>query len=138
MKYLGLDLGTKTLGIAMSDKTGTIATSYKVLKHNDNYQILINQLKDIINDYKIDIIVLGFPKNMDNTIGPRALKTIKFKELIEMKLNIKVLLQDERLTTKQAQDTLILYDISRKKRKGIVDKLAATIILQSFLDTRKE
>ena len=80
MKYLGLDLGTKTLGIAMSDKTGTIATSYKVLKHNDNYQILINQLKDIINDYKIDIIVLGFPKNMDNTIGPRALKTIKFKE----------------------------------------------------------
>lgn len=139
MRVLGLDLGTKTLGMAISDKLGVVASAYKTIFFNDGaYDELLDPIKEIIQCEKVDKIVLGFPKNMDNTIGPRALKTIKFKELIEMKLNIKVLLQDERLTTKQAQDTLILYDISRKKRKGIVDKLAATIILQSFLDTRKE
>lgn len=138
MKYIGLDLGTKTLGLAMSDNTGTIATSYTVLRHNENYQSLIKPLKDIIDKNHIDIIVLGFPKNMNNTIGPRAELTLKFKKLIEATIAKEVILQDERLSTKQANNTLILNDISRKKRKKIVDKLAATIILQSFLDIRKD
>ncbi len=138
MKYLGLDLGTKTLGIALSDKLGIIATPYKILRHNENYKSLINPLKDIIAENNIDIIVLGFPKNMNNTIGPRAEHTLKFKDLLIEKLQKEVFLQDERLSTKQANDTLILNDTSRKKRKNVVDKMAATIILQTFLDTRKD
>jgi putative holliday junction resolvase len=138
MKYLGLDLGTKTLGIALSDKLGIIATPYKILRHNENYKSLINPLKDIIDENNIDIIVLGFPKNMNNTIGPRAEHTLKFKDLLIEKLQKEVFLQDERLSTKQANDTLILNDTSRKKRKNVVDKMAATIILQTFLDTRKD
>lgn len=138
MKYLGLDLGTKTLGIALSDKLGIIATPYKILRHNENYPSLINPLKDIIAGNDVDVIVLGFPKNMNNTIGPRAELTLKFKNLLIEKLQKEVFLQDERLSTKQANDTLILNDTSRKKRKNVVDKMAATIILQTFLDTRKD
>lgn len=138
MRYLGLDLGTKTLGIALSDKLGIIATPYKILRHNDNYPSLINPLKDTIAENDVDVIVLGFPKNMNNTIGPRAEHTLKFKDLLIEKLQKEVFLQDERLSTKQANDTLILNDTSRKKRKNVVDKMAATIILQTFLDTRKD
>ncbi len=134
MTYLGLDLGSKTLGIAKSDKTGMIASSYKVINHNEEYDFLVEEVVSLVNELNIDAIVLGFPKNMNNTVGSKASLSIEFKEKLEKKLSIPIYLQDERLTTKQAEDTLILFNTSRKKRKKVIDALAATIILQSFLD----
>lgn len=137
MKYLGLDLGSRTLGISTSDKTGTIATSYKIIRHNEEYDTLIDEVCNIVKNEDINSIVLGFPKNMNNTIGPKGKLSIEFKEKLEKKLNIPIYLQDERLTTKQAEDVLIANNTSRKKRKKVIDALAATIILQSFLDRRE-
>lgn len=137
MRYLGLDLGSRTLGIAISDPTGTIASSYKTIRHNEDYKHLVNVVRDIVKDENIATIVLGFPKNMNNTIGPKAELSIKFKEELESKINIPIYLQDERLTTVIANNVLIDGDVSRKKRKKVVDSLAATIILQDYLD-RKE
>ena len=134
MKYLGLDLGSRTLGIATSDKSGMIATSYKIIRHNEEYDKLIDEVCKIVEIENIESIVLGFPKNMNNTIGPKVMLSIEFKEKLEKKLNIPIYLQDERLTTKQAEDVLIANNTSRKKRKKVIDALAATIILQSFLD----
>lgn len=134
MKYLGLDLGSRTLGIATSDKSGMIATSYKIIRHNEEYDKLIDEVCKIVEVENIESIVLGFPKNMNNTIGPKGRLSIEFKEKLEKRLNIPIYLQDERLTTKQAEDVLIANNTSRKKRKKVIDALAATIILQSFLD----
>ena len=137
MRYLGLDLGTKTLGISVSDETKTIASTLKTLRfsENNNDEIL-DELKEIVKEFNIEKIVLGLPKNMNNTIGPRALETIEFKERLE-KLNYKVELQDERLSTVSAHNYMIEADMSRKKRKAKVDALAANIILQTYLDKMK-
>ena len=134
MRYLGLDLGTKTLGLSISDKTGSIASSYKTLHHNDDILSLLDPLLNIIKEEEIDAIVLGYPKNMNNTIGPRAKATEDFKKLLEEKSKLDVFLMDERLSTVTAEKTMILGNTSRKKRKEKIDSLAATIILQSFLD----
>ena len=138
MRYLGLDLGTKTIGLAISDKTGLIATSYKVLHHDNNPESCLKELKEIIESLDIYALVLGLPKNMNNTLGERAYSTLKFKEFLEKNLNLKVYLEDERLTTKSAEAILIKGDTSRKKRKKVIDKVAATIILQLFLDKRRK
>ena len=138
MRCIGLDLGSRTLGISMSDASGTIATSFKVIRHNEEYDRLIEELKPIIDEYKVDTLVLGLPKNMNGTIGPKGELSYKFKEKIEKELNLEVILQDERLTTVEATNVLIKGDISRKKRKQVVDSLAATIILQSYLDKKKK
>ena len=137
MKYLGLDLGSRTLGVAISDITGTIATSYKVIRHQEEYDMLLDEVEKIVKEENISKIVLGFPKNMNNTIGPKGELSLEFKEKLETKLNIEVALQDERLTTKQAENVLIKNNTRRDKRKKVIDKLAATIILQSFLDKEK-
>ena len=134
MKYLGLDLGSRTLGVSQSDATGTIASSYTVIRHNEEYERLILEVKKIVADLKAEAIVLGFPKNMNNTIGPKGELSLNFKEKLEQELDIPIYLQDERLTTKTATDTLIMGNVSRKKRKKLVDSIAATIILQSYLD----
>lgn len=134
MKYLGLDLGSRTLGVSQSDATGTIASSYTVIRHNEEYERLILEVKKIVADLKAEAIVLGFPKNMNNTIGPKGELSLNFKEKLEQELDIPIYLQDERLTTKTATDTLIMGNVSRKKRKKVVDSIAATIILQSYLD----
>ena len=134
MKYLGLDLGTKTLGLAISDATGLIATSYKIIRHDEEYDRLIEVLKDEIANNKIDELVLGFPKNMDNSIGERGQIALGFKERLEKELNMVVHMQDERLSTVEATNMLISSDLSRKKRKKVIDSVAATIILQSYLD----
>ena len=134
MRYLGLDLGSRTLGCAISDKSGIFARSYKIIRHNEEYKKLIGEVKEIVDLEKIDAIVLGYPKNMDNSIGFKAELSVKFKEELEDTLKLPVYLQDERLTTKQAQDILISNDTSRKKRKKVIDSMAACIILQSYLD----
>ena len=137
MRYLGLDLGTKTIGLAISDKTGLIATSYKVLHHDNKPEDCLEELKTIINDLEVEGLVLGLPKNMNNTLGPRAEATLKYKEFLESNINLPIYLEDERLSTKSAESLLIKGDTSRKKRKKVIDKVAATIILQSFLDKRR-
>lgn len=137
MRYLGLDLGTRTLGTSLSDQSGIIATSYKTIKFNDSmYDELLPQIKEIVDEYKIEKIVLGLPKNMNNSLGFRAEETINFKEKLESFLNMEVILQDERLSTVEATNYLIESNMSRKKRKGKVDSVAATIILQTFLDKK--
>ena len=136
MKYLGLDLGSRTLGIATSDGTGLIASSYKTIKHNEEYERLLQEVKQIVEELKIEAIVLGFPKNMNNTIGPKGELSLSFKEQLEKIVNIPVILQDERLTTKSATDMLFMGNVSRKDRKNVVDSVAATIILQTYLDRR--
>lgn len=139
MRYLGLDLGTKTLGIAKSDSLGIIASSYKLLKfENEDYNSLIEPLKEIIINEKIDKLVLGLPKNMDNSLGFASERSLNFKKLIEDSINIEVILQDERLSSVEANNLMISNDTSRKKRKEKVDSLAATIILQRYLDQRKD
>lgn len=137
MKYLGLDLGTKTLGLAISDPLGIIATSYKILRHDEDYDSLFPMLKEEIEKNHIEALVLGFPKNMNNSVGERGEIALTFKEKLEEEFKLPVYMQDERLTTRQAESLLISNDTSRKKRKKVIDSLAATIILQSYLD-RKE
>lgn len=137
MKYLGLDLGSRTLGVAISDVTHTIATSYIVIRHNEEYDRLLDDVEKIVKDEHIGKIVLGFPKNMNNTIGPKGELSLEFKKKLEQKLNIEVILQDERLTTKEAESVLIKNNTRRNKRRKVIDKLAATIILQSYLDKEK-
>ena len=138
MRYLGLDLGSKTLGIAISDNTKLIASSLKTIYFDDeNYDSLIPRLKELINEYNIEKIILGFPKNMNNTIGPRAEIALEFKNKIINNLNIEVIMEDERLTSVISNKVLISSDMSRKKRKKKVDKIAAQIILQSYLDKER-
>jgi len=137
MRYLGLDLGTKTLGVAVSDLTGTIATSLTILRHDENHEYLIEELKKIISEKNVETIILGLPKNMNNTIGERGEMVLSFKEKLEKSINLPVILEDERLTTRVAENILITADVSRKKRKKVIDKMAANIILQSYLDRRK-
>lgn len=136
MRYLGLDLGTKTLGLAISDRTGVIASFYDSIRY-DNEEQLIEKIKDIVEKENIDKIVLGLPKNMNGSLGFRAQDTILFKEKLEKKITQEIILQDERLTTKVATDVLIQADMSRKKRKEVIDGISAIVILQGYLD-RKE
>ena len=136
MRYLGLDLGTKPLGLSLSDKTGLIASFYKNISYTDENK-LIEEIKDIVEKEHVEKLVLGLPKNMDNSLGWRSAETIEFKKKLEEKLDKEIILEDERLTTKIAENMLIDFDLSRKKRKKVIDGVSAVIILQSYLD-RKE
>ncbi|MDY4236983.1 MAG: Holliday junction resolvase RuvX [Bacilli bacterium] len=136
MRYLGLDLGTKSLGLALSDRTGLIASFYKNISYTDEDKLL-EEIKDIVEKEHVEKLVLGLPKNMDNSLGWRSTETIEFKEKLEKMLDKEVILEDERLTTKIAENMLIDFDLSRKKRKKVIDGVSAVIILQSYLD-RKE
>lgn len=138
MRYLGLDLGSKTLGVALSDTTKTIASTLKTIYFKDeNYESLLRPLEEIILANDVEKIVLGLPKNMDNSLGMRANITLEFKELLESTFNIEVIMEDERLTSVISNNILIEADMSRKKRKKKVDGIAAQIILQSYLDKMK-
>lgn len=138
MRALGLDLGTRTLGLSLSDGTKTIASALKTIRFEENdYDALLPQIKAIIDEFEVDELVLGLPKNMNNTIGPRGESTLAFKEKLECFLNLKVELQDERLSTVEATHYMIEADVSRKKRKKKIDSLAANIILQTYLDKKK-
>ena len=140
MRCLGLDLGSKTLGIAISDRTNFIASVYKTIFFKDeDYSSLIEPLKEIVKNEDIGTIVLGLPKNMNNSLGTRAMITLEFKEMLENNFHIPVILEDERLTSVISNNILISANVSRNKRKKKVDGMAAEIILQGYLDrVRKE
>lgn len=138
MRCLGLDLGSKTLGIAISDRTNLIASVYTTLRFNDeNYNSLIEPLREIILKEEIDTLVLGLPKNMNNTLGERAMITLEFKNMLEKEFGLRVVMEDERLTSVSANNILISADMSRNKRKKKVDGIAAEIILQGYLDKNR-
>ena len=140
MRCLGLDLGSKTLGIAISDRTNFIASVYKnIFFKDENYNSLIEPLREIIRNEDVGTIVLGFPKNMNNSLGTRAMITLEFKDILEKELGLPVMLEDERLTSVISNNILISANMSRNKRKKKVDGMAAEIILQGYLDrARKE
>jgi len=134
MRCLGLDLGTKTLGLAMSDKTNFIASPYRVLRWDgEDYELLFKDLDIIIKDNSITDLVLGLPKNMNNTLGFAAERSLKFKEALESRYNMEVHLIDERLSTMEATNYLLTADVRKKKRKQVVDGVAASIILDTYL-----
>ena len=139
MRCLGLDLGSKTLGIAISDMTNCIASVYKTIFFKDeDYNSLIEPLREIVLNEEIGTIVLGLPKNMNNSLGTRAMITLEFKEMLVHELGINVVMEDERLTSVISNNVLISANVSRNKRKKKVDGMAAVIILQGYLDRMRK
>lgn len=132
MRTLGMDLGTKTLGLALSDKLGIIANPYKTLRYNDIDE-LVSKVTSLIDELKVEDLVLGYPKNMNNTLGEAVERTLTFKEKLEASVNKTVNLVDERLSTVEAERALIGADMSRKNRKEVIDSVAASIILDTYL-----
>lgn len=132
-RYLGLDVGNKTIGIAVSDPLGLTAQGVKTIRRKGIKRDL-EELEEIINQYDVQTLVVGLPKNMNNTLGPQGEKVLKFVEKVKDKIDVDIIMQDERLTTVSAERALINADISRKKRKDVIDKVAATYILQAYLE----
>jgi putative Holliday junction resolvase len=136
MKVIGLDVGTKTIGVAVSDDLGWTAQGVTTLiwdeAHLDDGVRLISQ---VVTEYSAEKIVLGLPKNMNGTLGERAQKVKELAEKLKQELGLPVQLWDERLSTVAAQKILIAGDVSRKKRKKVIDKMAACMILQNYLDS---
>lgn len=138
MRILGLDYGTKTTGVAVSDPMGWTAQGLEIIRRQEEEHLkaTINRIAELCAEYKVEKIVLGLPKNMNNTLGERGEKTLLFKEKLEARLKLPVEMWDERLSTVAAENVLLEADMSRKKRKNVIDKLAATIILQNYLDAK--
>ena len=135
MRVLGLDLGSVTCGISVSDALGIIARPYQTLRFAaDDYDDAFAQVSEVIAELKTNTVVLGLPKHMNGDVGIRGEISIAFKQRLET-LGVKVVLWDERLTTVAAEKILIAADVSRKKRKKVIDQMAAVQILQSFLDS---
>ena len=137
MRILGLDLGSRTLGVAVSDFSELIARPVETIRfEEDDYESCLEKLKTVLQGYQIKKAVLGLPRHMNGDIGIRGEISIHFKEQLEQ-LGLEVILWDERLTTMAAQRILISADVSRKKRKQVIDQMAAVQILQSYLDSQK-
>lgn len=134
MRILGLDVGTKTIGVAVSDEMGWTAQGIETISRKPSDPSDFKRLGELIDDYNPETLVVGFPKNMDGSIGPSATACKTFAAKAKKKFGIPVVLWDERLTTAAAEKVLISADVSRRKRKKVVDKLAAGIILQGYLD----
>lgn len=137
MRIMGLDYGSKTVGVAISDPLGITAQGIETIRRNSENKLrqTLSRLEELIVEYQIEKIVLGFPKNMNNTIGERAEKSLEFKEKLEKRTGLPVIMWDERLTTVEANRILIEGEIRRENRKLYVDKLAAVFILQGYLDS---
>ncbi len=133
---MGLDVGDKTIGVAICDELGFTAQGIEVIQRLGQKQEM-KRLRELVLAYTIEEIVVGLPKNMNGTIGERAELCIAFADRLKQKLQLPVHMWDERLTTVSAEKTLIEADMSRKKRKKVVDKIAATFILQGYLDSKK-
>ena len=135
MRYLGLDLGTKTLGIAITDRLGMIANPYKTIKFSNPIET-IEPLKALIEEQGVGEIALGLPKNMDNSEGFASKRSFEYKELLESHIDIPITLVDERLSTMEAEKYLLSADVSRSKRKVVIDAVAASVILNTFIRMR--
>lgn len=138
MRILCLDFGMKTIGVAVSDPFGWTAQGVEIIrrKEENNLKESIERLKVICEEYQVEQIVLGYPKNMNNTLGERVEKTEAFKKRIKKELKLPVILWDERLSTVAAERGLLEADLSRAKRKKVIDKMAAVFILQGYLDSK--
>lgn len=136
-KILGLDVGSKTVGIAISDLMGWTAQGLDTLRINEEQDDLeIDQLVKIIKDNQVGTVVIGLPKNMNNSIGFRGEASIKYKEKLQESIpSIDIVMWDERLSTMAAERSLLEADVSRQKRKKVIDKMAAVFILQGYLDS---
>lgn len=138
MRVIGLDLGNRTVGIALSDYLGIIANPVGTFRFEEqDLDAALAEVCRVIKENDVKKIVLGFPKNMNGTIGPQAEYCLKFKGMLEETTNLEVIMIDERLTSRQADVIMLSADMSRNKRKKNVDKLAATIILQTYLDQKR-
>lgn len=140
MRAIGLDYGTKTVGVAISDPLGITAQELETIvrKQENKLRQTLARIESIIDEYEVDTIVLGYPKNMNNTLGERAQSTEKFKEDLERRTGIPVILWDERLSTKESERILQESGVRREHRKEVIDQIAAAIILQGYLDFQKK
>ncbi len=136
MRVLALDAGEKRIGVAVSDPLGIIAQGVTVIARKE-LEADLNEIKKIIEEYKAESVVVGMPINMDGTKGKSAEKVNEFVETLKGRLSIPVYTYDERLSTKESEKFLISADVSRKKRKSVIDKMAAQLILESYLERLK-
>ena len=136
MRIMGLDFGSKTVGVAVSDPLFLTAQGIEIIRRKSANKLrqTLARIDQLRAEYDIEKIVLGFPKNMNNTIGERCEKTLEFKEMLEKRTGLEVILWDERITTVEADRTMMEAGIRREDRKQYVDKLAAVFILQGYLD----
>ena len=137
MRIMGLDYGSKTVGVAVSDPLGITAQGVETItrEREDKLRKTLARIETLIEEYGVSVIVLGYPKNMNNTIGERARKTEAFREALMRRTGLPVVLWDERLTTEAANQTLIETGVRREKRKDYLDCMAAMLILQGYLDS---
>lgn len=137
MRIMGLDYGSKTVGVAVSDPLGITAQGVETIERKEENKLrqTLARIEALVQEYEVDKIVLGFPKNMNNTIGERAEKSLELKEKLERRIGIPVIMWDERLTTVEAERTLMEGKVRRENRKKYVDKIAAVFILQGYLDS---
>ena len=137
MRILGLDYGSKTVGVAVSDPLGLTAQSVETIwrKQENKLRQTLARIEELAAEYQAEKIVLGLPKNMNNTIGERAEKTLEFREMLERRTGLPVVMWDERLTTVEAERTLMEASVLRENRKQYLDQLAAVFILQGYLDS---
>ena len=139
LRVLGLDYGDKTVGVAISDPFGWTAQGLEIIKRNNpnEHKQSLGRLAELIEEYNVETIILGFPKNMDNSEGPRCEKTKQYKERLERRFpKIPVILWDERMSTMAAERSLLEADFDRKKLKTVIDKMAAVHILQGYLNSK--
>ena len=138
MRIMGLDYGSKTVGVAISDPLGITAQGIEIIRREKESKLrqTLARIDALIKEYEVESIVLGFPKNMNNTIGDRAEKSLAFKEMLEKRTGLEVVMRDERLTTVEANRTLMEGKVRREDRSKYVDMLAAVYILQGYLDSR--
>jgi putative Holliday junction resolvase len=136
-RIMGLDFGSKTVGVAVSDPLGITAQGVEIIRRESENKLrrTLARIEALVEEYQVESFVLGFPKNMNNTIGDRAEKSLAFKEMLERRTGLPVVMWDERLTTVEANRTLMESGVRREKRKEYVDKLAAVYILQGYLDS---
>ncbi|PXW91588.1 putative Holliday junction resolvase [Streptohalobacillus salinus] len=138
MRKMGLDVGSKTIGVAMSDLMGWTAQGIETIRWNEaETQSADERLQALIDEYEVTEVIVGLPKHMNNDIGERGEKAILFAKHIEDSFGLKTVMWDERLSTMAAERVLLEGDVSRKKRKKVIDKLAAVMILQGYLDSQK-
>ena len=138
MRLMGLDYGSKTVGVAVSDPLGLTAQGVETVwrKQENKLRQTLARIEELISEYQVERIVLGYPKNMNNTIGERAEATEQFKEDLERRTGLEVILWDERLSTVEAERILMDTGVRRENRKQYVDKMAAAVILQNYLDSQ--